>query len=377
MKILIAMDSFKGRLTAAEACSAVASGIREVRPRIEIVECPMADGGEGTAQAFMAALGGEWIEERVTGPLPDMQVDAGYARLPSTGSLVEMAAASGLTLLTAEKLDPLRTTTLGTGELLRAAAERGAERLWLAVGGSATVDGGVGAATALGWTFTDRQGRSIGYGGGELERIESISPPRRLQLPPIEVLCDVDNPLCGEEGAARVYGPQKGASPETVERLEAGLSHLAAVVERELGKEIRDLPGGGAAGGLAAGSVAFMNAVLSSGVEAVMRVSRVEEQLATADWVVTGEGRFDEQSLHGKVVSGLSSLAREYGTRVAVLAGSVELSPEALARSGISALEIASPADIPLEKALAQAESLLVDAARRFARDQLAGSDSR
>jgi glycerate kinase len=185
-RIVIAMDSFKGSLTAVQACAAVARGIHRERPDIEIVERPMADGGEGTARTFIAAAGGEWVAEQVMGPLQEMKVEAGYAWLPAAGpgALVEMAQASGLAWLTEDQLDPLQTTTYGTGELLRAAIERGAERLWLAVGGSATVDGGVGAAMALGWTFRDRAGRSIGHGGGELERIESIIPPTQIDFPP-------------------------------------------------------------------------------------------------------------------------------------------------------------------------------------------------
>jgi glycerate kinase len=373
MKIVIAMDSFKSSLTAAEACAAVADGILRERPEVEIVERPMADGGEGTARTLIDSVGGEWVVERVMGPLPEMKVDAGYAWLPATGpgALVETAQASGLALLAEERLAPLQTTTFGTGELLRSAIERGARRLWLAVGDSATVDGGVGAARALGWAFRDQQGRNVGYGGGELERIESIIPPARSDLPPVEVLCDVDNPLCGERGAAAVFGPQKGATPEMVERLDSGLAHLADVVERELGRDIRDLPGAGAAGGLAGGGVAFMNATLVPGIEAMIKATKIEEDLVAADWVVTGEGRFDEQSLDGKVVSGISKLVQGSSTRVAVLAGSVGLSLEQVAPSGISVVEAACPEGTPLETALAEAAPLLRDAAARFARDHL------
>jgi glycerate kinase len=372
-RIVIAMDSFKGSLTAAQACAAVTRGILRERPDVEIIERPMADGGEGTTRTLIAAVGGEWVDEKVMGPLPNMKIDAGYAWLPTaaSGALVEMAQASGLALLTEDRLDPLQTTTYGTGELLRAAVERGAKRLWLAVGGSATVDGGVGAAMALGWKFCDREGASIGHGGGELKRIESIVPPTPFDLPPVEVLCDVDNPLCGELGVAAVYGPQKGATPEMVERLEAGLAHLADVVERDLGRQIRDLPGAGAAGGLAAGAVVFLNATLVSGIEAVIEASGLDEDLVSADWVVTGEGRLDGQSLYGKVVSGISDLARKCGTEVAVLAGSVKLPPENVSVSGINAIEAARPEGMPLETALAEAEPLLTAAARRFARDHL------
>ena len=228
MRIVVAMDSFKGSLTAAEACEAVASGLDRALPDAEVVLRPMADGGEGTAAGVMTAAGGEWEPHRVTGPLPGTEVDAGFVWLPARGpgALVEMADASGLTLLDAAERDPLRTTTFGTGELIRAAADRGPRVLWLAVGGSATVDGGVGAATALGWRFLDRSGADIGLGGEALCHIHNIVPPVDVGLPPVVVLCDVTNPLLGPSGAARIFGPQKGAGPDAVERLEEGLSNL-------------------------------------------------------------------------------------------------------------------------------------------------------
>lgn len=376
MRIVIALDSFKGSLSAAAACQAAARGVREVLPEAELDLCPMADGGEGTARTLLDALGGEWVTERVMGPLPEMEVAAGFALLAAGTAVVEMAAASGLALLPAAELDPFRTTTYGTGQLLAAAAQRGAGGIQLAVGGSATVDGGVGAAQALGYRFLDGAGEELGpegggLGGGEVERIERIVAPEALDLPPVEVLCDVDNPLTGERGAARVFAPQKGADPAGVRRLEAALAHLAEVVARDLGRDIAHLPGGGAAGGLAAGAAAFFGARLLSGVEAVMAACRLADRLAGAAWVITGEGRLDEQSLGGKVVSGVAGQARAAGARVAVLAGGVELAPERARRAGIAAAYATRPRGMPLEEALARGEELLTAAARRLARERL------
>jgi glycerate kinase len=302
------------------------------------------------------------------GPLPQMVCAARYAWLGREATaVVAMASASGLVLLKPEQRDPLLTTTCGTGELIRAAVERGANRIWLAVGGSATVDGGVGAAMALGWRFLDAQGKSIGLGGGELERIMRIVPPTNRRLPLTEVLCDVDNPLCGKNGAAHVFGPQKGATPAMVERLDAGLQHLAELVKEQLGKDVAHVPGTGAAGGLAGGAMAFMNAQLVSGVETVIRVCGLEAEMVDADWVITGEGRFDEQSLRGKVVSGVTQLAVKHGVRVAVLAGGVEVPEEVCRRDGISVVLATMKPGMELSEAMARAEEFLASAARKLA----------
>lgn len=368
MRIVVAMDSFKGSLTAPEACEAVARGLERALPGAEVVLRPMADGGEGTAATVITAAGGEWEPRRVTGPLPGMEVDAGFVWLSARGpgALVEMAAASGLTLLDAAERDPLRTTTFGTGELLRAAAERRPRVLWLAVGGSATVDGGVGAATALGWRFLDPSGAEIGLGGEALCRIHDIVPPADVGLPPVAVLCDVTNPLLGSSGAARIFGPQKGAGPDAVERLEDGLSNLAERVLSVLGLDLRGLKGAGAAGGLAAGAVAFMGAKLESGVDTLMDVIGLSAAVAGADWVVTGEGRFDRQSLAGKVVSGVARVARESGARVAVVAGSVEPGMSADS-SAIDEIEAAASPGVDRVEAVARGADLLEAAAERLA----------
>ncbi|MEE8507728.1 MAG: glycerate kinase [Myxococcota bacterium] len=368
MKVVVAMDSFKGSLRAPIACEAVRRGILEALPGAEVALKPMADGGEGTAETVIAAVGGEWVGVGAMGPLPDMRVEAGYARIP-TGALVEMAAASGIELLADPDRNPLRTTTFGTGQLLAAAAASGARHLWLAIGGSATVDGGTGAACAMGWRFLDERGEPIGLGGGQLERIDRIERPETGQgaLPPVTVLCDVDNPLLGERGAARVFGPQKGANPEMVELLERGLSRLADVIERDLDKDVRHVAGAGAAGGLGAGALAFFDADLVSGVEAMIEATGLAEALAGADWVVTGEGRFDEQSLYGKVVAGVLAAAGRATVPVAVIAGSSTISPDRAPELGLRAIEVSTPAGSSFRDIAHRAEELLTAAAHRLA----------
>jgi glycerate kinase len=367
VKIVVALDKFKGSLTAPRACEIVANAIRSIQPTTNIAVKPMADGGDGTAEVLHAALGGQRITREVTGPIPGMRVNASYLWLERDRmAMVEMASASGLALLKPHQREPLRATTFGTGELIGDSAARGAHRILLGVGGSATVDGGVGAAMALGWRFLDAKGGPIGLGGGELEKIERIVPPSDLRLPVIEVLCDVDHPLCGEHGAARVFGPQKGATPEVVEQLDAGLRDLAGLVKEQLGKDVANVPGAGAAGGLAAGAMAFLDARLVPGVETVMDVIGLDAALVDADWVITGEGCFDEQSLRGKVLSGITRRARKYEVNVAVIAGSVRLSEIAWRREGIEvALSTMAPG-MELREAMASADRLLESAARQL-----------
>jgi glycerate kinase len=411
VKIVLAFDKFKGSLTAGTACAAVRRGLLLVHPGLNVILKPMADGGDGTAEVLKAALGGKWKRLRVTGPLPTNSSSVCRARCPVSFrgiapwmgqpqtaarylndrhralqqavcarylwipgkklAVIEMAAASGLALLPSRQRNPLRTTTYGTGELIADAIRRGAKRILLGVGGSATVDGGVGAAMALGWKFLDATGQSIGPGGGELERIATIIPPTHQSPLTIHVLCDVDNPLCGPQGAARTFAPQKGATPAMVTRLDAGLRHLANLVKAQLGKNIHKVPGGGAAGGLAAGALAFLDAKLVSGVDTVMDACDLAKELRHADWVITGEGCFDEQSLRGKVVSGVVKLARQRGVPVAVLAGAVRLSGKSWRRAGVSAAEAIQLPGMSTEEAMARADELLCAAAQRFAAENI------
>lgn len=372
MKIVIAMDSFKGTLRSDEACEIVAQAVVECAPEVEVVIKPMADGGEGTARAMMKAAHGRWIPQTVTGPLPDMEVQAGFAWFDADSTaLIEMASASGLELLSKEQMNPLKTTTYGTGQLVKSSLDYGAHKILLAVGGSSTVDGGIGAAMALGWVFLDSKGNPVQLGGQGLEQITEIIRPNDLRLAPVEVLCDVNNPLCGENGAARIYGPQKGATPQMVGQLERGLAHLADLVEKHLQLDICNVPGAGAAGGLAAGAMAFMNATLVSGIETVVARSNLLAELTNADWVITGEGSFDDQSLRGKVVAGVLKLARQSGTRLALVAGQVNLPAYEYDKLGIAAAFSCRQDSMSLHYALENSRSLLREAAQRFAKDHL------
>ena len=373
MHVVIALDSFKGTIKATEACTIVRRGILSVMPDAQILLKPMADGGEGTADALIAARGGKWISERVTGPIEGMQVEAGFAWFPDDGdALVEMAVANGLPLLHSSEQNPLRTTTYGTGQLLkRAFAQPGVLRVLLAVGGSATVDGGTGAATALGWQFLDAEEHPVEAGGGHLAEIAHIIAPSHRDWPRVEVLCDVTNPLCGPYGAARVFAPQKGATPAMVDELAQGLEHLADCISDGLDGNIRNLPGGGAAGGLAAGAVAFMNATLVPGIETVITAAGLGKAMRGADWVITGEGRFDEQSLHGKVVSGVVDLAREWDVSVAVIAGSTTMTLDHRLPPEIKMIKSAQKAGMSTEEAIARAPELLFAAAQEWAREKV------
>lgn len=306
-RILVCPDSFKGSLTATEAAESISRGIRQVLPAAEVEQIPLADGGEGTLEALLMALGGEKKGLWVTGPLGD-PVWAEYGVLASGQlALLELAQVAGLTLVPPEKRDPTRTTTYGLGELLRAVCQEPIPEIWVGLGGSATVDGGAGMAQALGYRLLDAAGEPIGLGGGGLARLEHIEPPahRIWQGKRIRGLCDVQNPLTGPLGAAVVFGPQKGATPLQVQQLDQALGHWATRVERDLGQTVDRIPGAGAAGGAGAGLVAFLGATLESGIRLLLQQSSLQERIQHCDLIVTGEGRLDEQSSMGKVVWGV------------------------------------------------------------------------
>ncbi len=367
MKIVVACDSFKGSLPARAVCETLAAALQQARPGTELVVLPLADGGEGTVDAVLDTLAGQWVSVDVMGPLPHLTIEAGFGWFTCPPrALVEMAAASGLDLIRPDQRNPLVTTTYGTGQLLKAAFLHDAP-VFLAVGGSATVDGGVGAAMALGWRFLDAAGKPLGFGGGALEQLARIVPPPDRRHPAVTVLSDVTNPLCGPQGAARIFGPQKGARPADVEQLARGLENLARVVERDLGIALADLPGGGAAGGLAAGAHAFFGADIRSGGHWVREVVDLRAQLADADWVVTGEGCFDATSLQGKVLSGVLEDARETGTRVAVVAGSVKLAEADWQAAGVSAVYPLCDGSVSEAFALDHTPELLAERATQFA----------
>ncbi len=367
MKIVIATDSFKSALSAKDVCEIIADVIRQRVPEAEVIVRPMADGGEGTADALIGAADGRWIERVVTGPLPQMRVEAGFGWFDKDKTaVVEMAKASGIQLLTDEQLNPMKTTTYGTGELIREAIDYGAERIFLSIGGSATVDFGTGAAAALGWRFVDKDGNSVGLGGAGLKNITQIIKPDNFNRPPVLVLCDAHNVLYGPQGAAITYAPQKGATPEMVTILEDGIIHLSEVIAKTLNKDVADLPGAGAAGGLGAGAAAFFDAELVSGIAKIMEYTKLYESLENADWIVTGEGSFDEQSFYGKVISGIVKAARAKNVRIAVIAGQVTLTRDQYKQKGIEAAFACKDDEMSLDDAIKNTETLLKKAVNQF-----------
>lgn len=374
MRVVLAFDSFKGSFPADVVCQRACALIRQQQPDWECVMLPMADGGEGTATAITCACGGKLLTcSGISGPLPAIRVDARMGWLPQTRiAIVEMAEASGLHLISDEQRDPMCASTRGTGELIAFALAHDPREILLTLGGSATVDGGTGAARALGWRFVDRHGRDLPEGGGALADLAAIIPPCHRPSCRVTALCDVTNPLCGRRGAARVYGPQKGATPEMVEILDHGLHHLAACIERDLGIAVEDVPGSGAAGGFGAGAIAFFGAALASGIQTVCRVCEADSVIDRADWVLTGEGCFDEQSFQGKVVSGIMEIARRTGAHVGIIAGTVNIQQAAWTDAGITCVESCSPPGMPVREAIRQAATLFDAAVSRMV-DQMAG----
>ena len=376
MRVVLAPDSFKGSLTAEQACAAMADGLRRVWPAAEVVQVPMADGGEGTTEALVSATGGFLRQATVTGPLGEgPKVAAQYGLLGDGRSAVmEMARASGLTLVPPARRNPLHTTTYGTGELMAAALGAGVESLIVGIGGSATTDAGAGMAQSLGVRFYDRAGRLITrpLSGGQLAQVARLDMAGRhagLAVCRVQVACDVTNPLLGPRGSAAVYGPQKGASAADVAVLEANLACFIDVVERTLGCRVRDMPGAGAAGGLGAGLVAFCGAGLVSGAELVIRACGLAAKLAGADLVLTGEGQLDAQTASGKTVCGVARVARAAGVPVIALAGRLADGPAALAALGLARARAIAPPEMPLEQAMAQAPALLAEATESVCRD--------
>ena len=371
MKIVIAPDSFKESLSAAGVASALARGLRQALPAAEIRECPLGDGGEGTLDAVLAATGGEVREARVTGPLGE-PVTARWGWLAEQRTaFVEMASASGLELVPRARRDVRVATSHGTGELLRAALDAGAERLVLAIGGSATNDGGAGVLQALGVRLLDGQGQALAPGGAALASLASLDLTDlhpRLAAVEVVIAADVDNPLCGPQGASQIFGPQKGASPEQVRELDAALAHFATVTAATLGRDVSEQPGAGAAGGVGFAALAFLQATFRPGIEVVAELVGLEEALQGADLAVTGEGRLDGQTLRGKTPAGVLRLAQRHGVSVVAVAGSLGEGYDALYQQGLAAAFSLVPGPLSLEEALAQAEVLLERTARDIGR---------
>jgi len=344
MRIIIAPDSFKGSLSAAEAAAAMAAGWLAVRPGDEVNCIPMADGGEGTVDTLVYATHGAYVVKDVCGAMAEM-VDAQYGFLggdlqPKT-AVIETASAAGMNLLPEGKRNPKIATTRGVGELVAHALSKGAERILVGLGGSGTNDGGAGLAQALGWRLLDAAGKELAPGGAalsQLARIENGGVLPALRECEVLAICDVDNPLCGARGASAVYGPQKGASPEDVPMLDAALAHFAEIIKRDLGADIKDMPGAGAAGGLGAGLVAFANAELRPGFEIIAQTVGLAEAMRGADIVLTGEGRIDAQTLNGKTPLGVARLAKECGVpRVYAFSGTLGDGYEAILKAGVDA----------------------------------------
>lgn len=373
MKIVIAPDSFKESMTAAQVCAAVEMGFRKALDDAEYLHIPVGDGGEGTVQSVVDATSGVIVEVSVTGPLGN-KVDAFYG-ITGDGktAVIEMAAASGLHLVPREMRNPLVTTTYGTGELILDALDQGVERIVLGLGGSATNDGGAGMASALGVKFLDINGEELRLGGealGELLTIDVSQMDPRLKSVKVDVACDVTNPLTGPLGASAVFGPQKGATPEMVGILDDCLKRYAEAIERNLGIEVDTVPGAGAAGGLGAGVVAFLEGKLQSGINLVLDVIGFEEAVRDADLVITGEGRIDSQTIHGKAPVGVAKRAKSAAADVPVvaIAGSIGADYEAVFEHGIDAVFSVVNGVVTLEEALANGAVNVEKTAENIAR---------
>lgn len=371
MKIVIAPDSFKGSLSAHEVCIYMEKGIRRVFSDANIVNVPMADGGEGTVQSLIDATNGQLIRLKVKGPLLN-EVEAFYGILgDGATAVIEMAAASGITLISKEERNPLKTTTFGTGELIRDALDRGCRNIIIGIGGSATNDGGAGMVMALGGRLLDEKGEPIGYGGGELGKLSKIdlsSLDNRLKDCSIVAACDVDNPLCGERGASAIFGPQKGATAEMVNELDSNLAHYAEVVENTLGIRIIDYPGGGAAGGLGGGLLAFTGATLKRGIDIVIEAADLENKVKDADLVITGEGMIDYQTQFGKTPYGVAKIAKKYNKPVIAVSGGIGKAADELYYKGFDSIFSIVDKPMTLEEAIENSGSLVEAAAERIMR---------
>ncbi|MFW6035026.1 MAG: glycerate kinase [Halothermotrichaceae bacterium] len=362
MKILIAPDSFKNSLTAMEAAESIEKGILKVYPDADIHKLPMADGGEGTVQSLIDATGGRKKYKEVLGPLGH-SVKAYYGLLgDNRTAVIEMATASGLPLVPREKADPRKTTTYGTGQLIKAVLDEDIKKIIIGIGGSATNDAGVGMAQALGIKFMDANGKEIGHGGSELCKIKKIDMTgldKRIEDVDIKVACDVSNPLHGPDGASYIYGPQKGATPNIVKELDDNLRYFADIVKEKLNINLQGIPGAGAAGGLGAGLVVFLDAELESGIDIILKASKLEDYLPNVDLVITGEGRIDEQSLNGKTPIGIARKAKEYNLPVIGIAGSLGQKASLVLDEGIDSIFSIIPHPIDLDNALQHASEWL------------------
>jgi glycerate 2-kinase len=378
MKIVIAPDSFKGNLSSLQVATAIEKGIKRVLPKALCIKVPMADGGEGTVQSLIDAMGGKFVYKKVCGP-DGNKVRARYGLLADQHTaVIEMAEASGLPLIEEKDRNPLTATTYGTGELIIDAINKGAKKIIIGIGGSATNDGGAGMAQALGVKFLNGRGKEIKTlaAGGMLDRIVDISVD---DIHPgvakcrIIIASDVDNPLCGKHGASSVFGPQKGATPAMVKRLDANLRHFGMLIKKRLNVDVRTLKGAGAAGGLGAGLVAFAGARLQSGVDIVIQACELKSHLLSADLVITGEGRVDYQTAFGKTPAGVAKAAKKYKVPVIAIGGGLADDAPGVFKYGIDGLDSAVARDMPLEEALTGSRKFIANAAERAIRMILVG----
>jgi glycerate kinase len=341
MTIVLAPDSFKESMTAKEVCEAMEKGIKKANPNIKCIKVPMADGGEGTMQSLVDATDGKVYKVKVQGPL-GAEVEAEYGILgDGEVAVIEMASASGIHLVPKEKRNPMKTSTFGTGQLIKACLEHSIKKLLIGIGGSATNDGGAGMVQALGGKLLDSDGNELPLGGGELRKLAQIDLSNlddRLKDVEVEVACDVNNPLVGEKGASYVFGPQKGATEEMVKVLDENLRHYGVKIKECLGIDIVEVPGAGAAGGLGAGLMAFLNGTLKNGLEMVVEYTKLEQKVKEADMVWTGEGSIDHQTIYGKTPYGVARVAKKYKLSVIALAGRIGDGIEPLYDSGIDAI---------------------------------------
>jgi glycerate kinase len=365
MKIIVAPDSFKGSLTALQAAIAIEKGIKRAaftyKEPVEVINIPMADGGEGTVEAVISAVGGSIASTKATDPL-GRRIDSFFGILPKNTALIEMAAASGLNLIKPGERDPMRTTSYGTGQLIEAAMDAGCKNIIVGIGGSATNDGGVGMCQALGIKFLDNRGRDIDFGGGQLGKIKKIDVSGidpRIEDITLTIASDVQNVLTGTNGASKVYGPQKGATQEMIEILDNNLKHFAEVVKSDIGVDILNIPGSGAAGGLGGALMAFFNAKSRPGIEVVMELTGFEDKIKDATLIVTGEGSTDYQTLYGKVPFGIAKVAGKYNKPVFCISGTLGYGYEDLYDVGIAALFSIVNKPMSLEEAMKRGEELL------------------
>lgn len=376
MKFLLAPDSYKGSLRAKEVADCMEMGIYDVLPDAEVVKLPIADGGEGTVESIVAATNGTIQYVEVIGPLGESR-QSFFGVIDDGGTaIIEMAAASGLPLVPLQARNPLVTTTYGTGQLIKAALDHGCKQLIIGVGGSATNDGGVGMAQALGAHFYNAAGQEVGFGGGQLETIRTIDVSemdRRLQECEIIVASDVTNPLVGPNGASAVFGPQKGATEDMVQQLEKGLLHLADLLEKQLGINVKTIPGGGAAGGLGAGLIAFTAASIRSGIDTVLEATQFEQAVRNVDYVITGEGRTDGQTSFGKAPLGVARLAKKHGKPVICISGGITSDVNELYDRGMDVIIGATQSPMSLEDAMEHAGELVTRATSAIVRTLLIG----